>query len=54
MDPEELFRTIFGDFGRQAGNSGGFRFDNMGNYEESSFGFGTTQEVSRRSQLQII
>jgi len=45
MDPEELFRNIFGNFG--AGNArGGFRFDNMGDYEEAGFGFGSTQEVS--------
>lgn len=52
MDPEELFRTIFGQFGGQNTRSGGFDFHNMGNfdsnyepYAESNFGFGSTQEV---------
>lgn len=43
MNPEELFRTIFGDF--QGASRGGFKFDNAGEYEESNFGFGATQEV---------
>lgn len=50
MDPEELFRNIFGNFGGAAGggrgNMGGFRVDDMGAYEESNFGFGSTQEVT--------
>ncbi|XP_067944803.1 protein tumorous imaginal discs, mitochondrial-like isoform X2 [Watersipora subatra] len=42
MDPEELFKNIFGDF---QGARGGFKFDSGGDYEESNFGFGSTQEV---------
>lgn len=49
MDPEELFRTIFGDFGKASNRAGGFRMDDMGAYEESNFGFGSTQEVSKHT-----
>ncbi|XP_022673409.1 protein tumorous imaginal discs, mitochondrial-like [Varroa jacobsoni] len=43
IDPEELFRKIFGDFaGGQGGNKNGF--DPFG-AEESQFGFGQAQEV---------
>lgn len=43
MDPEELFKNIFGNF--QGAARGGFRFDDAGEYEESNFGFGAAQEV---------
>ncbi|XP_003737482.1 protein tumorous imaginal discs, mitochondrial [Galendromus occidentalis] len=39
IDPEELFRTIFGDFGQGRSN-----FDPFG-AQETSFGFGRAQEV---------
>lgn len=39
VDPEELFRKIFGQGGFQGGNFGE-------DYAESRFGFGAAQEVS--------
>ena len=43
VDPEELFRKIFGDFGQRGGGFGG-DFDQ--NFEESRYGFGASQEAS--------
>lgn len=40
MDPEELFRRIFGDIGM---NMSGFQ--NMRDFEESKFGFAPATEV---------
>ncbi|XP_070496457.1 protein tumorous imaginal discs, mitochondrial-like isoform X1 [Chironomus tepperi] len=44
IDPEELFRKIFGDFkgGMGGGGMGGMGFDD---FSESKFGFGSAQEV---------
>lgn len=44
IDPEELFRKIFGDFkgGMGGGTMGGMGFDD---FSESKFGFGSAQEV---------
>ena len=44
VDPEELFRKIFGDFGQRGG--GGFGGDFDQNFEESRYGFGASQEAS--------
>lgn len=41
IDPEELFRKIFGDFKR----AGGMDFGGQ-DFAESAFGFGAAQEVS--------
>lgn len=41
IDPEELFRKIFGDFKR----AGGMEFGGQ-DFAESAFGFGAAQEVS--------
>ena len=40
VDPEELFRQIFGDFGRMGGG-GGSAFE----FEDSKYGHSTTSEV---------
>ncbi|CAO1310593.1 unnamed protein product [Diamesa tonsa] len=40
IDPEELFRKIFGDAGFRGAQSGGFE-----DFSESTFGFGGAQEV---------
>lgn len=37
IDPEELFRKIFGD--------AGFKSDSFSDFAESQFGFGAAQEV---------
>lgn len=39
IDPEELFRKIFGD--------AGFKADTFSDFAESQFGFGAAQEVKR-------
>ncbi|XP_037070451.1 protein tumorous imaginal discs, mitochondrial-like isoform X2 [Pollicipes pollicipes] len=49
VDPEELFRKIFGDFG-QRGAGFGDSFDQ--NFEESRFGFGASQEVAMNLTFQ--
>lgn len=43
VDPEELFRKIFGDAGFGKGSSRGI-FDD---FAESSYGFGAAQEVKK-------
>ncbi|XP_043220889.1 protein tumorous imaginal discs, mitochondrial-like isoform X1 [Amphibalanus amphitrite] len=50
VDPEELFRKIFGDFGQRGG--GGFGGDFDQNFEESRFGFGASQEVAMNLTFQ--
>jgi hypothetical protein len=47
IDPEELFRKIFGDAGFR---SGGFGTE-FEDFAESSFGFGSAQEVSKESEI---
>ena len=42
VDPEELFRKIFGDFRTQYGSS------NASDFAESQFGFGAAEEVRLR------
>jgi DnaJ family protein A protein 3 len=42
IDPEELFRKIFGDFKGGMGGGGGFE---EADFSESKFGFGGAQEV---------
>jgi len=47
IDPEELFRKIFGDAGFK---SGGFGSD-FEDFAESNFGFGAAQEVSKKNYI---
>lgn len=45
IDPEELFRKIFGDFNfGGGGGKAGFRFED-GETAETQFGYGASQEV---------
>lgn len=44
IDPEELFRKIFGD--------GGFSKSSFGDFAESQYGFGESQEVNGSNCLQ--
>lgn len=50
IDPEELFRKIFGDAGFR---SGGFGTE-FEDFAESSFGFGAAQEVRNTSHVQVV
>ena len=44
LDPEELFRRIFGDHGFQMSG-----FDDYDDFEESDFGFATASHVCRNA-----
>jgi len=47
IDPEELFRKIFGDAAFGGGGRGPFTQDpNFDDYEESVYGYGAAQEVN--------
>ena len=43
MDPEELFRTIFGQAGFRMGGQGGFQ--DFNDFAESKYGFAPATEV---------
>jgi len=45
IDPEELFRKIFGDAGFRSGRFG----SEFEDFAESNFGFGAAQEVSKKN-----
>lgn len=47
IDPEELFRKIFGDFnfGGAGRSTGGFNFTDSENASDNSYGYGSSQEV---------
>lgn len=47
IDPEELFRKIFGDAGFRRGGFG----TEFEDFAESSFGFGAAQEVSKKNEI---
>jgi len=47
IDPEELFRKIFGDAGFRSGGFG----SEFEDFAESNFGFGAAQEVSKKTDI---
>jgi hypothetical protein len=47
IDPEELFRKIFGDAGFKSGGFG----SEFEDFAESNFGFGAAQEVSKKNDI---
>lgn len=49
IDPEELFRKIFGSAGFGGGGGGG----NFEDYAESKFGFGEAQEVPQHRSVNL-
>lgn len=47
IDPEELFRKIFGDAGFRSGGFG----SEFEDFAESNFGFGAAQEVRKKTDI---